>query len=43
MELRKGYRSIHDLPSDVEVLEAMKRQGWHAEERYYQAQKAEAV
>lgn len=37
------YRSIHELPCDAKVIEDMKDAGWHAETRYYEAQKAEAI
>jgi len=40
---RQGYLKLNDLPSDTEVFLDMKSTGWHAEARYYEAQKAEAV
>jgi len=43
LTLRSGYRSIHDLRSDTEVLEDMQRAGWASERAYYERQKAEAI
>ncbi|WDL98146.1 hypothetical protein [Alicyclobacillus sp. ALC3] len=43
MTLRRGAQSLHDLPSDVEVLQDMQREGWFAELRYYEKQKADAI
>ena len=43
MTLRIGYRTIHELPSDDEVLMAMNRDGWACGKTYYDERKAEAI